>query len=254
MVLLISIDGLRPDALGIGYTPTLDALARDGYRAENARTLMPCCTLPCHNSMLRGVPVERHGITSNVFQPLVRPVPSALDQAARFQLRCGAFYNWGPLRDLYEPESVLAGIYLQDSHREEGDVRVADFALSHLKDDGLDFAFVYFGHVDEQGHRTGWMSDEYLEAARNADRQVLRLREAFPEANLLVMSDHGGHDRTHGTEMEEDMRIVALAHGPSVPRKLDSGSASIEQAAATAIGLLGIAPVNEWASPFFAPV
>src|SRR3712207_7396850 len=32
----------------------------------------------------------------------------------------------------------------------------------------------------------------------------------------LVLSDHGGHERTHGTDMDEDMLIPWVLHGPGV--------------------------------------
>ena len=34
VIILVSIDGFRPDYLGRGVTPTLDSLARVGVRAE----------------------------------------------------------------------------------------------------------------------------------------------------------------------------------------------------------------------------
>src|SRR5260370_1564193 len=76
MVLLFSLDGVRPDAIEQAETPTLDRLKRQGAWTGRARTEMPSVTLPCHQSMLRGVPVTRHRITSNQFQPLARPVPT----------------------------------------------------------------------------------------------------------------------------------------------------------------------------------
>ena len=81
MVLLFSLDGVRPDAIEQASTPTLDRLKREGAWTDRARTEMPSVTLPCHQSMLRGVPVARHGITSNQFQPLARPVPSLINVA-----------------------------------------------------------------------------------------------------------------------------------------------------------------------------
>src|SRR5688500_16008868 len=93
-VVLCSIDGMRPDALLAANTPTMDRLARQGAFTGTARTVMPSSTLPCHTSMLRGVDTARHGITSNTFQPLVRPVPSLIDVAYDQGRTTGFFYNW----------------------------------------------------------------------------------------------------------------------------------------------------------------
>ena len=44
-VLLVTIDTLRADRIGVGVTPTLDALASHGMRFTHARTVAPL-TLP----------------------------------------------------------------------------------------------------------------------------------------------------------------------------------------------------------------
>ena len=243
MVVLISIDGLRPDALGAG-TPNLLAMIDRGASTLAAQTVMPCCTLPCHTSMLRGVPTERHGITDNTFHPLVRPVPSIFDLATRHGLKTGFFFNWGPLRDLAEPESFTVCTYLNDAHRPEGDARVTDAALRF--DQPLDFLFVYLGWTDECGHLHGWMSDEYLEAASHADACVGRIFAAHPDADYLVMSDHGGHDRTHGTLHPADMTIPFILSGPSVRPGQLPDDVIIHDAAPTLATLLGLPLPREW--------
>src|SRR5258708_27836933 len=125
-VVLFSVDGLRPDAIALSETPTIYGLIERGSHTLSARSVMPCITLPCHTSMLRGVDVSRHGITSNVFAPLARPGPSLLDVAHDARLRTGFFYNWGELRDLCTPGSLDVSVFLNDALRPEGDRRVAE--------------------------------------------------------------------------------------------------------------------------------
>ena len=54
-VVLISIDGLRPDALELANTPTLDALRRAGAYSPKAQAVLPSVTLVNHASMLSGM-------------------------------------------------------------------------------------------------------------------------------------------------------------------------------------------------------
>ena len=69
-VVLISLDTLRKDAVGVyrsaakgaSNTPTLDALARDAVAVDGARTPMPF-TLPAHVSLLTGVAPRVHGVS-----------------------------------------------------------------------------------------------------------------------------------------------------------------------------------------------
>ncbi len=66
-VLLITVDTLRPDALGWAGgppTPTLDALARTGFAFPAAVAPMPL-TLPSHLSLLSGRLPRRHGVRDN---------------------------------------------------------------------------------------------------------------------------------------------------------------------------------------------
>ena len=72
--------------------------------------------------------------------------------------------------------------------------------------------------------------------------------DALPEGTtVLVTSDHGGHDQTHGTERDEDMTTPFLMAGPSI-----AGPAVIKQAvqitdiAPTIAQFFGVAAPKEW--------
>lgn len=219
-VVLISVDGMRPDGLLQADTPRLDRLMAEGAVTLQARSVMPSVTLPCHTSMLRGVDVPRHGITTNNFQPLARPVPSVLDIAHDSGKRTGFFYNWGELRDLCSPGSLDVSFYCQDALRPEGDWRVARAAAQHVREKPFDFLFVYLGYTDECGHEEGWMSAAYLEAIANADRCIAHVLDACEDGGrdtvVLALSDHGGHGRSHGTDSPEDMNIPWILSGAGI--------------------------------------
>jgi hypothetical protein len=71
-VVLISIDGLRPEFyLDASWpAPMLQQLARDGAAAEGVRTVYPSVTYPSHTTMVTGVRPARHGIYYNTpFEP-----------------------------------------------------------------------------------------------------------------------------------------------------------------------------------------
>lgn len=247
MLILFSIDGMRPDGLLASDTPNMDRLIREGASTMSAQTLMPCCTLPCHTSMFRGVDVPRHGINTNTFHPIVRPVPSIVDLAAHQGRRTGMFFNWAQLRDLAEPENAHVSFSLRTAHSPHDDDRVAEEAVRALGRDPLDFAFVYFGHVDECGHDHGWMSEAYLAAIANADRCVGRVLDAAPEATVVLLADHGGHERTHGTEHPDDMTIPWIAWGSGVKRGHSiEAEVVIHQTAPTAARLMGLTLPREW--------
>ena len=250
-VVLFSIDGMRPDGILQANTPCLDRLISGGSHTLQARTVMPSVTLPCHTSMLRGVDVTRHGITTNTFQPLARPVPSLFDVARSEGLRTAFFYNWGELRDLMAPDSALIEFAYSDPSFQESDWIVASAAAEQIKKNKLDLIFVYLGYTDTSGHEYGWMTEPYLDAISYADNCVKHVLDAFEETginpNVLVLSDHGGHERSHGTEMPEDMTIPWILHGPKIRRGFEiKDSVRIFDSCTTLAALCDLKPAKEW--------
>jgi predicted AlkP superfamily pyrophosphatase or phosphodiesterase len=74
-LVLISIDGLRPDDLyadgeAAAPLPNLRALVRDGSHASRVRGVLPTLTYPSHATLITGVSPGRHGVGSNLtFDP-----------------------------------------------------------------------------------------------------------------------------------------------------------------------------------------
>jgi len=249
VALLCIIDGLRPDALAATPTPTLDALRARGRWTLSARTVMPSVTLPCHMSLFHSVDPGRHGVVTNLWTPQVRPVPGLFDIAHLAGLRTAAYYNWEPLRDLWRPGALQAGSYWADNRSPEGDTRVAEEAARSIVADGIDLAFLYLGHVDECAHRHGWMSPEYLAAVAHADACLGAVVEALPaDALVIALADHGGHERSHGTELPEDMTVplvMAPANDGQAGAALPEG-ATILDVAPTLGAALGLRVPEEW--------
>jgi predicted AlkP superfamily pyrophosphatase or phosphodiesterase len=252
-VFLCSIDGVRPEAIDAVRTPTLERLRREGAYTPRARSVMPSVTLPCHVSMLRGVDVPRHGITTNDYQPLARPVPSVIDVAKAQGMRTGFFYNWEPLRDLSSPGSLDVALMFAPDKYPAGDSHVSEMAVNYIERIDFDFLFVYLGGPGAAGHDHGWMSEGYVEAVSNADRcvaSVLGTIERLGRAGdtvTLVLSDHGGHERTHGTDCDEDMLVPWLLHGPGVRAGYEiSEEVRLFDTCPTVAHLLGLPLHSSW--------
>ena len=260
-VLLCSMDGVRPDAIQATETPTIDRLVRQGSHTWKARTVMPSSTLTCHTSMLRGVDTPRHGITSNTFQPMVRPVPSLIEVAHQKGLTTGFCYNWEPLRDLADPGSLnLAFLYKHPNYQKckedsylQSEPEQMDFLCKLLEAIDLNLLFLYLGGTDAVGHAFGWMSDEYLQSITHADRCLGMVLDKLTELGrademcTLVLSDHGGHGKTHGTEMDEDMTIPWILHGSGVKQGYEiSEPVRIYDTCVTLAHLLDVPQSEQW--------
>ena len=72
-VILISIDGMRPDGFLACGNPYIEELQRISAHTLDAVTVMPSLTLPCHMSLFHGVTPRRHGVTTNTFTSTVAP-------------------------------------------------------------------------------------------------------------------------------------------------------------------------------------
>jgi predicted AlkP superfamily pyrophosphatase or phosphodiesterase len=253
--LLFLVDGMRPDGIEKAHTPAIDALMARGAWSMTATTVMPSVTLPCIMSLFQGSPPTRHGVTTNLFTP--GSVETGLFEAlAGSGHRAASFYNWEQLRDLARPGTLRTAVFLKNDEAAggAGDTAVTRLAIDLLQAsrqadpaaDAIQFAFVYLGHTDAAGHAHGWMSAPYLSAIENADRCIDRTVKAFPDWNVVVTADHGGHDTGHGLDNPDDVTIPLVMAGPAVTARgrLD-GRVSILDIAPTIAAWMGVdAPAN----------
>jgi predicted AlkP superfamily pyrophosphatase or phosphodiesterase len=248
MVIFVMIDGLRPDAITPERCPTLTGLMARGTYSLRAQSVMPCMTLPCHMSIFHSVPPSRHGVTSNTWSPMARPLPGLVEVAHTAGRRCAFYYNWEPLRNLSQPGHLVHSYFRDNDETPGGDHYIAGEAMRSLPVDRPDFAFIYLGTVDVAGHAFGWMSPRYLDQAAYVDQAVGTLLAVLPaDTHVLVHADHGGHERSHGTDVPEDMTIPWLLAGPRVRAAHElQEPISLLDTAPTLARLLDVAPDGQW--------
>lgn len=246
-VQLILVDGMRPDSLEACGNPYVKTLLENSLYTLDAKTVMPSVTLPCHMSLFHSVDPARHGITTNTYMPQVRPIDGLVERL-KGKAKCGMFYNWEELRDLTRPGSLTCAAFFSGTQLgyERAIQLTTEASLRDGKAYDLDFKFTYLGWVDEAGHSDGWMSGEYLRSVSVSFECIKRLIEAESEDCItIIVSDHGGHGRSHGTEMPEDMTIPVIIHGRGLKGVID-GDVSIMDIAPTIAGLMDCAGAPEW--------
>lgn len=248
-VIIVSIDGLRPDALRRAETINLKTLWQGGASSWQAQTVFPSITLPAHASMLSGVPIEKHGITWNDWQPGQGfiSVPTVFSIAHEAGVTTAAVVGKFKLFHLAPPGVVD----FFDVHPSDADVSqaAADYFLAHRPT----VLFLHLPDTDTTGHAYGWMSPEQLQTIGRADQALTPLLTALRQTNLLdqtliiVTADHGGHARTHGTDLPEDMTIPWIAFGAPVKRGYRIKSwVRVYDTAATALYALGLPIPESW--------
>lgn len=247
-VILISIDGMRPDGFLQCGNPFAEELMGISSYTLNAQSMVPSVTLPCHMSIFHSVPPERHGITTNTYAPMVRPFNGLFEQIAGMGGISAMFYGWEPIRDISRPGSLKYAEYLCAYSQENTDRILTESALDYIRKEKPDFVFLYMVETDEKGgHDNGWMSAPYLKCIHDAIENVrLVLQEAGNEYTVIVTADHGGHDRGHGTLLPEDMNIPMFFIGPDFePGKVLNGL-SLLNIAPTIARILNIPIPREW--------
>ena len=247
-VILISIDGMRTDGLLQCGNPFVNDLMKMGTYTLEGCSMIPSVTLPCHMSIFHSVPPVRHGISTNTYMPMVRPINGLFEQIKNAGGRSAMYYGWEPLRDVSRPLSLKHAEYIWSYSAENTDRMLTESALRYIKKEHPDFVFLYMVETDQKGgHDNGWMSEAYLKRIYDAiDNVKCVLEEVEDEYTVIITTDHGGHDRIHGTELPEDMTIPMFFIGPDFEAGKKLFGISLLDIAPTIVDLMGVPAAQEW--------
>lgn len=244
-VIILSEDGMRPDALLQSGATVHAAVMRAGAFTLAARTIRQASTLPSHAAMLSGFDADVHGLTWNSWRPergFIR-VPTVLSTAEQAGKGAAAFVGKWKLQHITPPGGV--DVFSRPGYLCK---RVVDEAITYFLAHEPQVMFVHFSDPDDEGHSVGWMSEPQLRAIRSADKclgtlmQVLETSPLGRETLLIISSDHGGHGRNHSGDCREDRLIPWIAWGAGVrPGHRITGPVSTVDTAATALWALGYA-------------
>lgn len=245
--ILILVDGMRPDSLT--NIENAQKIIKYSAYTMTAETVFPSVTLPCHISLFHSVTPERHGTTTNTYMPQVRPINGLCEVLKQADKKCALFYNWEEIRDVSRPNSLAHACFYAGrriGYLEAGE-KLTDELITYAKESEPDFTFLYLGYTDWAGHKFGWMSDEYISAMQNSWDNIEKIMaELGNEYTYIITADHGGHDRTHGSEMPEDMLIPVIINGENFEKGRVLENVNIMDIAPTITKLLGAEPDEEW--------
>jgi hypothetical protein len=242
-VVIISEDGLRPDALMDVLPPVHAELMKRASYSLTARTIRRASTLPSHAAMLSGFDVKQHGLYWNSWHPDRGwiQVPTIFDAAEKNGGTAAAFVGKQKLEHIAHPGSVdyfsRPGYFCK---------KVVEEATDYLVKKRPQIEFIHFSDPDDLGHSDGWMSSPQLEAVRHTDKCLRTLIDATAAAGLdrdtlfIISADHGGHGHNHSGKIKEDRLIPWIAWGPGVRagHRITTPISTVDTAA-TALWALG---------------
>ena len=247
-VLILSIDGLRPEIISLAPMSNLLALMQNSAYTLSAQTVYPSVTLVSHSSMLTGLCPSKHGVDWNDYIP-EKGIAQGVDlfdiaHAAGFQTVMHVGKE--KLRQITDPSSLDIFTYVNDRDLVVAKRLIADFP------ENFGVMFVHFPLVDGMEHAFGWLSSPQLSVAYRADEALglilaeVDARGLRGETLIIVTADHGGHDTTHGYSLPEDMTIPWIASGAGIQPKVLTTRVHTMDTASTAAFALGLPIPAEW--------
>jgi hypothetical protein len=247
-VIIVSIDGLRSDAVLTAQMSNLITMMQNGAFSLGAQTVFPSVTLVAHASMLSGLCPSKHGILWNEYLPERGYVEGTnlFDLAHAAGLETVMYIGVDKMRQIVAPPSLDQFVFIDDSDSVLMGSLVANFPAN------FDVLFVHLLATDIAGHDAGWMSQHQLNTIRLADSALgmllaeLDARNLRGETLIIVTSDHGGLGGGHGTDAREDMTIPWIAAGPGIQPKMLTSLIHTMDTAATAAFALGLSIPDEW--------
>ncbi|WP_175414737.1 alkaline phosphatase family protein [Nibricoccus aquaticus] len=254
-VMIISIDGLRPDRALLANMPTLRMMVREGSYTFWARTTAVSITLPSHTSMLTGVTPRKHGIEWNSDLPLKEPVypkrPTVFEFATRSGYTAALISGKSKFATLAKPGTVSWTAIPQEANSKDTNAEVTAAATKIIEAHKPTVIFVHYAEVDSTGHAKGWGSKEQFDKIEETDGELAQLfasleRAGIRQSTVVILSaDHGGAGLSHGPDDARSRHIPWIATGPGVVKNSDltqnaALEVNTEDTCATALWLLGI--------------
>lgn len=265
-ILLITIDTLRADRVGKGFTPAIDRLASKGTLFTAARSVVPL-TLPAHVSIMTGQLPPAHGIRLNGAARLgERPTLATRLKAAGYQTRAvvGAFvldrrFGLDAGFDEYDDRIARDPDAMDRLQAERRANDVVDRALALLNDATSDRPWFVWVHLYDPHApydppaeaRASAAGDGYNGEVAFADAQLQRLFDAVDKradssrTATILLGDHGEGlgehgESTHGMLVfEPTLRIPLVIKGPGFSASVRTDPSSMVDIFPTALAIAG---------------
>ncbi len=236
-VLIIGIDGVRPDAMVVAETPNIDDLISNSTYSLDAINEGTTSSGPSWSAMLTGVWQSKHGVNDNSFNgENYNEYPHFFKylEDTNPELHTASICQWDPINDQL---AYLEADYVKNVSSE---AQLITETVNYLSNNDPDALFIHFDDVDGAGHGQGYSptNPPYLTAIEEVDAgigqimQALKGRANYENENWLIIisTDHGGIGHGHGGNSIEERNIFVICSGDEVPNieiKKDSTLTSV---------------------------
>ncbi len=233
-VLIIGIDGCRADVAEIANTPYLDELKANGLYSPDASNDDITISGPGWSAILCGVWSDKHLVTGNNFvNNNYTQYPSFFQRIEAFDatLNTVSICHWSPINNsiVMDDADITTNV--------NSDLNVAIEAVSHLDNNDPHVIFLHFDDIDHAGHAHGFAADvpEYVAAIEDVDEHIgsikkaLELRSNYTSENwiVIVTSDHGGINFSHGGNTIEEEKVMFIISGNAINQEVITKDSTI---------------------------
>jgi len=220
-VVLVVIDGARPDIVEEADTPNIDWIRENGTWFNNAQCFTPSVSAPGAATIGTGAKSSISGVTSNllelngdigidnIFKIVNETETTAVAGSSEWMNLYG---DWISVNKTIEGETL------------DMDEVIGEYAVSLIELYKPKLLLVHLYDTDHAGHKYGGAaSDEYKQQITGADEEIGKIIQALNNSGILeetlfiVTSDHGFLDKGgHGGWEDDVLHILLTMRGPYV--------------------------------------
>jgi predicted AlkP superfamily pyrophosphatase or phosphodiesterase len=272
-VIVIGVDGMSPDGILKAKTPTIDSILKVAAYSWKCEAVLPTSSSPNWASMIMGAGPDKHGITSNAWQPHKQTIklecegtkgngkssgmwPTIFGELRRQkpESNIACFNDWLAFNRLFEKGVVNRqrdAILLQAASH-HGYKGITNKSARYFKKKKPNLMFVHLDHVDHAGHHDGHGTPAYYDAVSVADQMIQKIVNALKSSGvaektiILITADHGGIGHGHGGDTPEERFVPWILTGPGVVNGELQVEVKTYDTAATLAYLLGIKAPECW--------
>ena len=268
-VLVIGVDGLRPDALKKAATPNFDKLSQNGATSNTCQIMgtryrkNDTISGPGWSSFLTGVWADKHGVHDNSFKGKQFDAYPHFFARVKSQFpnyKTAHFVDWAPIDDHVVSHADFHNGYKQHQPSDLGakDSAIATDASNLIAKNDYRVIVAYFGNCDSAGHGKGFHPSvpAYISAIEAVDGHIGKLITAIesrPNAKqedwlILLSADHGGKGTGHssGHNVPEILTTPFIVSGTNVSRGPIKEQVYVVDIPTTALHHLGVKIAADW--------
>ena len=250
-IIHFGVDGVLQKCLKQSKHTVFDLFENSCSYTYKARTAIQTMSAPGWSNILCGIDSELSGIVNNNWiapwgfeqgNPITpftgndKPFPCIFQHLKEKddKLKTGYFVDWDWFLNLSNssiPEGRIDYDIYCDGPTGDGlkDMTRCDSVnvnkvKEHIKNKDFDYLFLYLGQVDEQGHATGFCSDEYIQRLTVVNNLIesiivdLKNEGIYDDTYLIWNTDHGATFKTthHGDQIDDNLLVPFFVCGPDI--------------------------------------